>query len=103
MSDLDQISMMFGEIKSDLRHAIRWFDEHEAEDQQRFELLTARIDAGNHVRSRVEQVERDLEAAKPVLQGITNAKWVVIGVMITVGAIGGAFGGWALSVAKLFV
>lgn len=103
MADLDEISWMLGEIKSDLRHALKWFEEHEAKDQERFEKLTVRIDAGNHVRTRVDQVERDLQAARPILDGITKAKWVVIGVMISVGAIGGAFGGWAMTLVKLFV
>lgn len=102
MADLDEISMTLGEIKSDLKHAIKWFDEHEQKDQERFEKLTQRIDAGNHVRTRIEQVERDLQAAKPILEGITRAKWIVIGVMVTVGAIGGAFGGWAMSLVRLF-
>ena len=103
MADLDEISMLLGEIRSDMKHVLNWQVEHERADQTRFEELSSRMTVNNGYRFRLESLEDTLENFKPIMAHLTNAKWLAIGALVTIGAIGGAIGGWALSLAKMIL
>jgi hypothetical protein len=94
MADLDEISMMLGEIKADLRHALRWFDEHEKRDQDRFEQLSEQIEVHNVV-SRVSEIEVIIEEHKPVIEQVKRVKWLgamTAAALITITTIANGFG-----------
>jgi hypothetical protein len=97
--------MLLGEIRSDVKHAVKWFDEHEARDQERFEAITERLDAADIARSRVriELIEAEIKAAKPVIDGLKKARWVIAGFVAAIGLIGGAVGSVASAALKWFV
>lgn len=76
MADLDEISVMIGEIRADLRHARKWYEEHELRDQERFEKLTARLDINNGYRFRLEALEDIAELHKPVIDSFQRIKWL---------------------------
>jgi hypothetical protein len=101
VANLDEISLMLGEIRSDIKHALMWQREHEDKDQERYDKLAERIDAGNHVRTRVQQVERDLAASLPILEGIRKMRWVAAGFIGAVALAGGVAGGFATTLFKL--
>jgi hypothetical protein len=97
MADLDEISMMLGEIKSDLRHALRWFDEHENKDQERYEQLVKRIEIHNGVEARVTQVEDTVKEHKPVIEQVKRVRWlgaVTATIVITLSGIASSVGGF---------
>lgn len=101
MADLDEISMMLGEIKSDLRHALKWFDEHEDKDQERFEKLAERIEVHNGVKLRVDRMESTIKEHQPVIEQVRRVKWLgaaTATVVITLSGIAGNlssfFGDW---------
>jgi hypothetical protein len=105
VADLDEISCLLGEIRSDVKHAVKWFDEHEARDQERFEAITARLDAADLTRSivRLELVESEIRSAMPVIEGVKKARWVLAGFVAALGLVGGAIGGVATNAMKWFV
>jgi hypothetical protein len=95
MADLDEISMMLGEIKSDLRYALRWFEEHENKDQERFEQLAKRIEIHNGVAARVSQVEDTIKEHKPVIEQVKRVRWLgaaTIAVLVTLTTIANSLG-----------
>jgi hypothetical protein len=97
MADLDEISMTLGEIRSDLRHALRWFDEHERKDQERFEELAKRIEIHNGVTSRVIQIEDTIKEHKPVIEQVKRVRWlgaVTATIVITLSGIASSVGGF---------
>lgn len=102
MADLDEISMMLGEIKSDLRYALKWFDEHEARDQDRYDKLAAQIAVTAAFAPRMDRVEVDIAASKPVIESIKKMKWVAAGFVGAIALAGGVVGGVATSVLKWF-
>jgi hypothetical protein len=96
MADLDEISMMLGEIKSDLRHALRWFEEHENKDQERFEQLAKRIEVHNGVKERVFQMESVLKKHEPVIEHVKRLRWlggVTVAIVVFLSGIAGNVGG----------
>jgi hypothetical protein len=104
VADLDEISMVLGEIRSDVKHAMRWFDEHEAKDQERYDKLAARLDVADLNRSivRLELVEAEIRDAKPMIDSFKRAKWVLAGFIAALGLVGGAIGGVATNAMKWF-
>ena len=104
MADLDEISLMLGEIRADTRHALKWFDEHEKKDQERYDKLAERLDAADLTRSivRLELVETEIRNAMPVIEGVRKARWVLAGFVAALGLIGGAIGGVATNAMKWF-
>jgi hypothetical protein len=104
VADLDEISCLLGEIRSDVKHAVKWFDEHEARDQERFEKLTERLDDADFTRSivRLELVESEIRSAMPVIEGIRKARWIAAGFVAAIGLAGGVAGGVATNVLKWF-
>jgi hypothetical protein len=96
MADLDEISMMLGEIKSDLRHALRWFEEHENKDQERYEQLVKRIEIHNGVEARVTQVEDTVKEHGPVIEQVRRVKWlgaVTATIVITLSGVASSLSG----------
>jgi hypothetical protein len=104
VANLDEISLMIGEIRSDVKHAVKWFDEHEARDQERFEKLTERLDSADMTRAivRLELCEAEIRDAMPVLASVRKAKWVLAGFVAALGLVGGAIGGVATNAMKWF-
>jgi hypothetical protein len=99
MADLDEISMMLGEIKSDLRYALRWFEEHENKDQDRFEQLAKRIEVHNGVKERVFQMESTLKEHIPVIEHVKRLRWlggVAVAVVVTLSGVAGNIGSLVL-------
>jgi hypothetical protein len=97
MADLDEISMMLGEIRSDLKHALVWFNEHENKDQERFEKLSERIAVHNGVKARVDQMESILGEHKPVIEQVKRVRWlgaVTATIVITLSGIASSVGGF---------
>lgn len=76
MADLDQISMMLGEIRSDVKHALQWLDAHEDADQERFEKLSERIAANNGYKEQINIIETTLNEHKPVIEQVRRVKWL---------------------------
>jgi hypothetical protein len=109
MTDLDELSMMLGEIKSDLKYARKWFDEHEKNDQRRFEELAARmdatalLDADNNYKSRIEAIEVHVLTAKPVIEHIKKLRWIAAGFVMAIAILGGAGAGVATTAFKWFL
>lgn len=95
MADLDEMSAMIGEIRADMRHAMKWFDEHEKADQRRFAALAERLDAADFVRTkvRIDMVEQNISQIMPVVEGVSKAKWAAIGFVAAVSLVGGFIGG----------
>jgi hypothetical protein len=104
VANLDEISLMIGEIRSDVKHAVKWFDEHEARDQERFEKLTERLDVADITRAivRLELCEAEIRDAMPVVQGIRKARWMLAGFVAAIGLAGGVAGGVATNILKWF-
>jgi hypothetical protein len=104
VADLDEISLMIGEIRSDMRHAVRWFDEHEKKDQERYDGIVARLDEAQIARSlvRMELIENEIKQTKPVIEGLKKAKWVLAGFIAAIGLVGGAVGSIATNALKWF-
>jgi hypothetical protein len=103
VADLDEISVMIGEIRADMRHALKWFDEHEKRDQDRYELLVDRIDNSSGFGARITKCEDDLIIAMPIVQGVKRVKWVIAGFVAAIGLVGGAVGSVASAALKWFV
>jgi hypothetical protein len=102
MADLDEISVMIGEIRSDVKHSLRWFDEHEKKDQERYDALAKRIDSGAIAVARIERVEDDIIVIKPVVADVKKLKWVAAGFVMALGLAGGAVGSIATNAMKWF-
>jgi hypothetical protein len=105
VANLDEMSLVLGEIRSDVKHAVKWFDEHEQRDQERFEKLTERLDDADFARSivRLELCEAEIRNAMPVIQGIRKARWMLAGFIAAIGLAGGVAGGVATNMLKWFV
>lgn len=76
MADLDEISMMLGEISSDIKHALEWQKNHELADEDRFQKLTQRIDINNGYRFRLEALEDVTAIHKPIVESFQRIKWL---------------------------
>lgn len=100
MADLHEISMLLGEIRSDVKNANRWFIEHEKNDERRFQDLALRIDHANGFRGRIETLELHVESTKPMLENFRRIKWVAAGFVAAITLVGGAVGGLAATVLK---
>lgn len=85
MADLDEMSTNIGEIRADIRHMLKWFDQHEDRDQERFEKLGVRIDAANGYRGRIQTLEATVAEHKPVVEGLQRIKWLW-GIVAALGA-----------------
>jgi hypothetical protein len=93
MADLDELSMMIGEIRANTEFAKRWFSEHEHADQRRFDALAKRIDAIHGHGARIEMIEAQLVETKPVIEGVRRAKWAFVGFVGAMSIAGGVVGG----------
>jgi hypothetical protein len=93
--------MMLGGMGADLRHLVRWCDEHERADQCRFDALADRLDIITAALPRIEKLEKVVEKIEPTVESIRNAKLVAAGFTAAIGLIGGVFGGLGLQVFKL--
>lgn len=99
MADLDEMSMMLGEIRSDLRYALKWFDDHENKDQDRFEKLSARIEATNGMKERVNWIEATVKKHDPVIGHVKRLRWlsgVTVAIVITVSSVAGNISSYVL-------
>ena len=110
MADLDEISMLLGEIKSDIKHiqgdvkqVLVWQEGHEEADQHRFKELADRITVNNGYRFRIEALEDTAELHKPVIEHVKRLRWAaaVFGTIIVTLA-GIAPSAWALAKDWLF-
>jgi hypothetical protein len=93
MADLDELSMMIGEIRANTEYAKKWFSEHEHADQRRFDALAKRIDAIHGHSARLETIEATLVEVKPVVEGVRRAKWAFVGFVGAMSIVGGVVGG----------
>lgn len=101
MADLDEISMVLGEIRSDIRHVVRWSEEHERADECRFVALAERLDAITVNLPRLEKVENDVEEIKPVIEHVKRAKWIAAGAFGVLSVIGGFISSFATQLWKM--
>jgi hypothetical protein len=101
VANLDEISLMIGELRSDMRHALTWFDKHEEKDQERYDQLALRLDHLGIPLTRLQQIERDLAAAVPIIEGVRRLRWIAAGFIGAVALAGGVAGGLASTLFKL--
>ena len=99
---LDEISLLLGEIRSDIKHTNEWFEKHEERDQQRFEALAIRIDRANGFGGRISSVEESVARFAPVAENMVRAKWMLAGFLMCIAIIGGTIGGVSSQVLKWF-
>jgi hypothetical protein len=104
MANLDELSVTLGEIRSDVKHVLRWQDEHEEADQRRFAALAQRLDSADIVRAqvRMDLIEAEVLAAKPVIEGVRKARWALMGFILAVSLVGGSLGSVAMTTLKWF-
>lgn len=100
MANLDEMSVMLGEIRSDLKHVLNWQKDHEIADQQRFEALAVRIDKNNGHAGRIDALEIRATKVEVVADNIKKAGWMTRGFFLGLSLIGGVVGATALQIAK---
>lgn len=101
MSELSDISVMLGEVRGDMRSALKWFDNHEARDQDRFEKLADRIDMLGRSLTKLQDAEKVIKKIEPVVDSLQKMKWTTTGFLAGVGVLGGVVGSILTQVSKL--
>lgn len=102
MANLDDLSVMIGEIRSDIKHVLRWQQQHEVADQERFEQLADRIDANNGYGPKIIALEGRTAEVEVVVASVKKIGWMGKGFLLALSLVGGATGAWALQIAKWF-
>jgi hypothetical protein len=94
MADLDEISLMLGEIRASVKHgaeqmvrAVEWMEKHEVRDQQRFELLANKIAAIPDHAPRIKDIEITLEPIVEHIEGQKVREYKIAGAMVVIGAL----------------
>ena len=100
MTKLDDLSLMLGELKSDARHVVKWCEEHEEKDAERFQVITEQLSAIAVPLQKLSILEHDIEKAKPVIEFVHKAKWILGGVLALLSVLGGAASGIAAQALK---
>ena len=103
VANLNEISMLLGELRSDAKHIVRWAEEHEERDTERFQVLTEQLSAIAVPLQRLSILERELATAKPAIEFLNKAKWIVAGGLAVLAIMGGAASGLAAQALKWFV
>lgn len=102
MADLDEISMMLGEIRSDLKNAAALFSSHEYATRERFVQLATRLDVLASGIHRLEHVETTVKKLEPVVESVTRLKWLAAGFIACLSLAGGVLGSIASQTWKWF-
>jgi len=102
MADLDEMSLILGEIRGDVKHMLTWQSDHEVNDQRRFDSLTQRINSYRGHDDRILNLEADSESMLVITGNLTKMGWMSRGFVLALSLIGGASGAMALHVVKWF-
>jgi rhamnose utilization protein RhaD (predicted bifunctional aldolase and dehydrogenase) len=92
MADLDEISLMLGEIRSSVKHgaeqmvrAVEWMEKHEARDQERFEMLANKIASIPDHTPRIKDIELTLEPVVEHIEGQKIREYKLAGALVVIG------------------
>lgn len=94
MANLDEISLMLGEIRASVKHgaeqmtrAVEWMEKHEEQDQKRFELLADKIkEIANH-EPRITEIEAVLVPIQAHIEGQKVREYKLAGGMVVIGGL----------------
>lgn len=87
MADLDEMSMMLGEIRAGVAHAVAWMEKHEKADQDRFDRLACRLDAMTGHADRLLVIEEQIAPLQVQSEKIKRWEQRGIGAVAVIGVI----------------
>lgn len=100
MADLDDISVMIGELRADVKNILRWTSAHEQADERRFQVLSDRIESQTGVALRIDALEVKTADSEEVVEQVKRAVTFSRGFLLAISLIGGVFGAAALQLSK---
>jgi hypothetical protein len=102
MANLDEISLILGELRSDVKHIRVWTREHEERDEARFKILADKITQINGHGTRLAVVEDKIVVFEPAIESFKKLKWIAAGFAAAISLVGGAAAGVAAQALKWF-
>lgn len=87
MADLDEISLMLGNIQADVRHTAVWIEKYEKLDKDRSEKIFNRLDVLSEFANRVEILEQEFLPLKAHFELAKIREYKLAGAIVVIGGL----------------